>query len=205
MKMTRLIVCALGLGASALATAGEMRLKSEVVGAESKIGMKSKHMDPIRGYGAAFSLESEVADGLALGGRVGYLKYGDRKGGGDSLKFDDSSAGVFASYDLMKTDSLSLYALGGASYHVVDFKDQTDHGFRLSAADAYLWNYDAGVGGRLSLTDSVALGLEYRYSDTLQRPNTKVGLSNGSERLKGEFKDLSLQSQQVAVSVAWIF
>jgi opacity protein-like surface antigen len=204
MKMTKLIACFMALGMSAVATASEMRLKSEVIGAESKLGVKSRNMDPIRGYGAAFSLESEVADGLTLGGKVGYLKYGDRKGG-ESLKFDDSFAGAYAAYDFLASDSLSLYALGGASYHLVDFKDQGEQGYRLSAADAYLWNWDAGVGGRLDLSESVALGLEYRYSDTLQRPNTKAVLSTDTASLKGELKDLSLKSQQVAISVAWLF
>lgn len=204
MKMTKLIAWLMAFGLSTAATAGETRLKSEVIGAESKLGVKSRNMDLIRGYGASFSLESEVANGLTLGGKVGYLKYGDRKGG-ESLKFDDSFAGAYAAYDFIATDSFSIYVLGGASYHLVDFKDQSEQGYRLSAADAYLWNWDAGIGGRLGLSENVALGLEYRYSDTLQRPNTKAELSNESASVKGEFKDLSLQSQQVAVSLSYAF
>lgn len=204
MKMTKLIAWLMALGLPTAATAGEMRLKSEVIGAESKLGVKSRNMDPIRGYGAAFSLESEVADGLTLGGKVGYLKYGDRKGG-ESLKFDDSFAGAYAAYDFIAADSFSIYGLGGASYHMVDFKDQAEQGYRLSAADAYLWNWDAGVGGRLSLAENVALGLEYRYSDTLLRPNAKAVFSTDSASIKGELKDLSLQSQSASISVSYLF
>ncbi len=204
MEKTKLISCLLALGISAAANAGESRIKTEVVGAEAKIDVKGKHVDPIRGYGATFGLETEVSDGLALGGRVGFLKYTDRKAA-NALTFDDTFAGVYATYDLLNVGAFSMYVLGGADYHTIDFKDQNRYGLRLSAADAYLWNYNSGIGGKVKISDSVSLGVEYRYSDTLERKDTKAEVSNASTSLKGELKDLSLQSQQLAISMSYLF
>lgn len=204
MKNLVKMVMAMGLFVSMAARAEETRVKAEVLGSESKIGVKGSHGSAIRGYGAAFSLESNLSEDFGVGARVGYVKHSDPKDG-DLLKFDDSFAGLYSTFDFLNAGGLSLYASGGASYHVVDFKSEASEGIRLSAADAYLWNWDAGIGSRLKLGDSVAMGVEYRYSDTLQRPDTKAVLSTDRMSMTSELKDLSLQSQQVAVSLSYAF
>lgn len=201
-KQTNAIAIALIAIAAMPAVAAETSLR--LLGAESQVSVDKHASSPVRGYGAGLGIATELADRFKVGGTLGYLEYGKDRGAGRP-EFKDWNAGLEARYALVKTDAFALETLGGVSYHVLDFKDESANGVKLSSNDANLWNYDAGVAASYTVAQNVSLGVEYRYSDTFHKDDVNGKASNSKGSAGYQMKDVSLQSDQVAMTVSYAF
>jgi Outer membrane protein beta-barrel domain len=114
----------------------------------------------IPGKGAGLDLEFAVGDSVRLGTGVSYTEF-DRF---DQKAFD-TALGGYAAFDLVKSDSFSLYGKGGVSWHQFGVE-----GFETAS----LVNGDVGVGASLALSPSLDLGAEYLYSTTLVKDELKL-------------------------------
>lgn len=201
-KSSKALVIALIAVSAASAEAAEMSLR--LLGAESQVSVDKAKSSPVRGYGAGLGVTTEIADSLKVGGTLNYLEY--RKDHGEGRpEFKDWNAGVEVRYALVKTESFSIETLTGASYHVLDFKDEVSDGVKYRADKAGLWNYEAGIAGTYSVAENVNLGLEYRYSDTFRKDDVHGKASNVSDSVGYQLRDVALQSDQVAMTLSYAF
>lgn len=204
---------------SAKVFAGALAIKPEVIysTAQLKVGDEkwtsadggSESVDVsnsrfVKGYGGALNLEYELADRWRIGGGVGYVSY-NQQHGRNQPNFNDLFGKAQVSYDFLKVGDFSAYASGGVSYHMIDLNTETHEGVRINPGDVQVWNYDAGVGGRLKVADNLSLGLEYRITNPLQSDRTDVRYSAGDESLKTELTKVKLTTNEVLASVSFSF
>jgi hypothetical protein len=164
---------------SAQAIAGALAVKPEVIHstAQLKVGDEkwtngdgqTESIDVsnsrfVKGYGGALNLEYELTDRWRLGGGVGYLSY-NQQHGQNQPNFNDLFGKAQVSYDFLKAGDFSAYAAAGASYHMVDLNSENRSGIRVTPGDVQVWNYDAGVGGRLKMAENLNLGLDQSETD----------------------------------------
>jgi opacity protein-like surface antigen len=137
-------------------------LKPKVM--QSQITLDAKDVDgsnyTIPGKGAGLDLEFAVGDSVRLGTGASYTEF-DRF---DQKSFD-TALGGYAAFDLVKSDSFSLYGKGGVSWHQFGVE-----GFETAS----LVNGDVGVGASMALAPSLDLGAEYLYSTTLVKGDLKL-------------------------------
>jgi opacity protein-like surface antigen len=215
---TRMFVLLAAL-CSAHAVAGSLTVKPEVIysTAQLKVGDEkwtdedgqAESIDVsnsrfVKGYGGALNLEYELSDRWRLGGGIGYLSY-NQQHGRNQPNFNDLFGKVQVSYDFLKAGDFNAYAAGGASYHMIDLNAENHGGFRVNPGDVQVWNYDAGVGGRLKLADNLNLGLEYRVTNPLDSDHTKVRYSAGDESMKTELTKVKLSTNEVLASLSYTF
>lgn len=160
--------------------------------------------DYLTAPGVGITADYQLIEGLRVGAGVSYVDYKGEKATENKdgkQGFTDTAFSVNSSYDFYKVEALSLYGLGGLSYHMVNIDDLD----KVEYKDSQLLNYDLGLGGRYAVSDAVNIGLSYKYSDTLAKGEVKVsGVIN--EDLAGlKFKDVSLQQNEFIASVGYSF
>ncbi|WP_324962202.1 outer membrane protein [Oligoflexus sp.] len=202
---------------SAKAIAGSLTVKPEVIysTAQLKLGdEKWTNSDGqneaadvsnsrfIKGYGGALNLEYELADRWRLGGGVGYVSY-NQQHGLNQPNFNDLYSKAQLSYDFLRVGDFSAYAAGGASYHMISLNSENRNETRINPGDVQVWNYDAGVGGRMKVAENVNLGLEYRVTNPLDSDHTGVKYSAGDESLKTELTKVKLSTNEVLASLSY--
>jgi opacity protein-like surface antigen len=80
-------------------------------------------------------------------------------------KHFDTALGAHAAFDVLKTESFSLYGKGGLSVHQFGTE---------SFKPATLVNADLGAGAAVAVAQNVSLGAEYQYSTTLLKDDMKA-------------------------------
>ncbi|GEM_PF-2504960 len=212
MKHVNIALSLLGLISSAHAMASQLTIKPQVSYLQSKsqvdqlkasdgsiIDQTDSSDDKARGaIGAAVAAEYSLLEQLRLGGSLGYNQY--EKTDEDVTSSDIVLRGGVA-YDLLKQDNVSVFTTAGLSYHILSEDDRAG----IKADSFNLLNYDIGVGGRYQVAENVALGLEYRFTDTLVAQDTTIRTTNTftDQEDKITAKGTKLQSNEMIASVSF--
>lgn len=140
----------------------------------------------IPGTGVGLGLEFALSDRARLGTELSYTEY-ERD---DAKAFDTGLGGYFA-YDLIKQDTFSLYGKGGLTAH--------QFGSPWYKTATFV-NADVGVGATVAASESVDLGAEYLYSQTLIKGELK-----DKEFAGDKFKGVGQTRNDYSVFVAYKF
>jgi opacity protein-like surface antigen len=221
MKLANISLSALALVFAASGYSADLTVQGEVISSQGKLNSgkttvvnpvtgtnetqkTDKDADAITAPGFGVSLQYKLNDALRLGGGLGYTNY---DGGDDELEYSDLAVGANATYDFYKQESFALYGLGGLSYHMVDPADIKEAGVDVEMKSADLLNYDLGLGGRFEVAENVNLSLAYRFSDTLAKGtiDSSKAIAGTNLSSKAEFKDVTLQKNELVAAVGYSF
>ncbi|MDQ3230306.1 MAG: outer membrane beta-barrel protein [Pseudobdellovibrionaceae bacterium] len=224
MARINMLLTALGM-LSSVAFADGLTVKPEIIGSQSKFDfdkIESVNLttgrrytskpqgksETISGLGGGVAIEFGLNDLVSIGGGVSYLNYPEKD---DNAEFGDLNAKGYATYSFYKQAGFDAYGLGGLSIHQLSVDDSSE---KLSATESVsneadpvtLANYDLGVGTNYKVSDSVAIGLKYSFSDSFWSQDLKSQstsrLDEGTEVDKATTKGLSMQSHSLTLSAS---